>query len=55
MIAIGAGKDLRRLHSTGGLPNGGLFDSNGILYCADFGHGAVLAIQDNGQQEVDVY
>ena len=54
VIAIGAGKDLRRLHSTGGLPNGGMFDQNGILYVADFGHGAVMAVQDNGQQEVIV-
>lgn len=49
-----SGKRVHRMHCTGGQPSSALFDKNGILYVTDFGHAAVLAVQDGGQQEVIV-
>ena len=54
VATISQSKEIRRIHSTGGLPSGAAFDQNGILYITDFAHAAVLAVQDNGEQEVIV-
>lgn len=45
------------IHNTMGQPSGCSFDSDGVLYVADFAHGAVLAIQNEGNQDsiVSVY
>jgi len=40
--------------STGGQPSGATYSPEGILYVADFGHSAILAIQPDNQQELVV-
>ena len=40
--------------NTEGQPSGACFNSEGILYVSDFGHSAVLAIQNDGQQDLIV-
>jgi len=49
---------IQTVHSTQGMPSGGMFDKDGTLYVTDFAHGSVLAVQlDTGDQEslVGVY
>lgn len=54
IITISDSKEVRKIHTTGGAPSGAALDQNGVLYLTDFAHGAVLAVQDNGEQEVIV-
>jgi len=54
IITINDSKQVKKIHTTGGQPSGAAFDQNGVLYVTDFAHGAVLAVQDNGEQEVIV-
>lgn len=45
--------EIECIHSTDGQPGGATFDDQGMLYVADFAHGAVLAVQ-NEQQDIVV-
>lgn len=54
IITINNNKEVKKVHITGGQPSGAAVDSNGVMYVTDFAHGAVLAIQDNGEQEIIV-
>ena len=38
--------------STGGQPNGAAFDANGTLYVGDFAHGAIVAVDNDGEAVV---
>ena len=39
------------VHNTAGQPNGAAFDASGQLYVTDFGHGAILSVQEDGSQD----
>ena len=56
VIAIDPSGETERIHGTNGQPSGATFDEQGILYISDFAHGAVLAINEagNDQQELVV-
>eukprot|EP01036_Dinobryon_divergens_P040732 gene40732-53897_t len=54
VLSIDDSGRVKRIHNTSGQPSGAIFDQMGILYITDFAHGAVLAVQRNGQQEVVV-
>ena len=56
VIAIDPSGETERIHCTNGQPSGATFDEQGILYIADFAHGAVLAVHEagNDQQELVV-
>lgn len=45
---------VERVHMTHGQPSGAMYDSDGVLYVADFAHGAVLAVQPDGVHDVVV-
>jgi sugar lactone lactonase YvrE len=45
---------VERVHTTHGQPSGAIHDSDGVLYVADFAHGAILAVQPEGSQDVVV-
>lgn len=51
---VSATGQIETVHSTGGQPSGALFDTNGVMYIADFAHGSILAVQPDGQQDVVV-
>ena len=48
IMAVKDSNELSVIHDTSGQPNGAIFDTEGVLYAADFAHGAVLCIQNNG-------
>lgn len=54
IITISDSKEIQRVHSTGGQPNGVAFDQNGVLYVTDLAYAAVMALQISGDQEVVV-
>lgn len=54
IIMIDSAGRVKRIHSTSGQPSGAVFDSAGTLYVSDFAHGAVLAVQRNGEQDIVV-
>mmetsp|Transcript_10287 Transcript_10287/g.16849 ORF Transcript_10287/g.16849 Transcript_10287/m.16849 type:complete len:285 (-) Transcript_10287:242-1096(-) len=54
VITIDGVGNAQTVCSTGGQPSGAVFTSDGVLYVSDFGHSAILSVQDDGQQDLVV-
>ncbi len=54
IITVNSVGNTKTLCSTGGQPSGAIYNASGVLYVADFGHSAILAVQNDGQQELVV-
>lgn len=54
VITIDPVGNTQTICSTEGQPSGAVFTSDGILYISDFGHSAVLSMQQDGQQDLVV-
>jgi sugar lactone lactonase YvrE len=54
ILSVNAAGNIESIHSTGGQPSGSAYDNSGVLFVADIAHGAVLAVQRDGQQDVVV-
>lgn len=54
IITVNSVGNTKNLCSTGGQPSSAIYNNAGVLYVADFGHSAILAVQKDGQQELVV-
>lgn len=54
IVIVNSVGNTQTICSTGGQPSGAIFDQEGVLYVADFGHSAILSVQPSNIQELVV-
>lgn len=54
VLNVSSSGNMDTVHSTGGQPSGAAYDGDGVMYVADFAHGAIVAVQRDGRQDVVV-